>query len=160
MGDRDRAFRTPLRRNAFLVGCLDFTEHEPVEHLIVGFGEQRGNAVIVSHMAHNLGTEGAVSIPAYVGGEITGWIGSGHARTVILFHNHPRNVINAAIDNTPLPSGTDRRALAGFYSSVLPLMKFLTGGGGVRCYIGENGFVREFTTPDILYLLRLLNDGQ
>ncbi len=30
--------RVSLNRNAFLVGCLDFTEHAQQEHLIIGFG--------------------------------------------------------------------------------------------------------------------------
>ena len=28
-------FKTPVNRNGFLLGCLDLTEHEPVEHLIL-----------------------------------------------------------------------------------------------------------------------------
>lgn len=30
--------REPVNRNAFLLSCLDYSESEPLEHLLVGYG--------------------------------------------------------------------------------------------------------------------------
>lgn len=56
-------------------------------------------------------------------------------------------------DNSPLPSGTDRRTLLAYYLRPLVALKSAFGGGRVRFYLGENGFVREFHTPDVMTLL-------
>ncbi len=32
----------------------------------------------------------------------------------------------------------------------LAVLKILSGGGSVRFFVGENGFVREFRTPPLL----------
>jgi len=146
-------FRRQVNRNAFLRGCLDFTDDAPVEHLIVGFGFKRGSTTIVDQMAHTVGTEGAVSIPDHIARAITAHVQQKHANEVLLYHNHPRNPINVVFDNTPLPSGTDRRTLVSFHSDVTVLGKALMGGRRVRFYIGENGFVQEFRSPDLLSLL-------
>ncbi|MBX3403841.1 MAG: hypothetical protein KF699_10565 [Phycisphaeraceae bacterium] len=149
-------FRRELNRNAFLCGCHDFTDEAPVEHLIVGFGFQHGSTTVVESMAHAIGTEGAVSIPDHVAAAIRQYVQKEHANEVLLFHNHPRNPINIVFDNTPLPSGTDRRTLVSFHSDLKVLGKALMGGGRVRFYIGENGFVQEFRTPDLLPVLERL----
>lgn len=146
-------FRGQLNRNAFLCGCIEFTAAAPVEHLIVGFGFKHGSTTVIEQMAHAIGTEGAVSIPEHVSAAIRGFIQQEHANEVLLYHNHPRNPINVVFDNTPLPSGTDRRTLVCFHSDLKVLGKVLMGGGRVKFYIGENGFVQEFRTPDILPLL-------
>jgi len=146
-------FRSQLNRNAFLRGCGVFAADAAVEHLIVGFGFRHGSTTVVEQMAHAVGTEGAVSIPEHVSAAIRGYIQQEHANEVLLFQNHPRNPINVVFDNTPLPSGTDRRTLVSFHSDVKVLGKVLMGGGRVRFYVGENGFVQEFRTPDLLPLL-------
>lgn len=149
-------FRGKLNRNAFLRGCGVFTADAPVEHLIVGFGFRHGSTTVVEQMAHAVGTEAAVNIPEHVSAAIRGYIQQEHDNEVLLFHNHPRNPINDVFDNTPLPSGTDRRTLVSFHSDLKILGKALMGGGRVRFYIGENGFVQEFRTPDLLPLLERL----
>jgi len=149
-------FRRQLNRNAFLCGCIEFTADAPVEHLIVGFGFRHGTTTVVEQMAHALGTETAVSIPDHISGAIASYITKEHANEVLLYHNHPRNPMNVVFDNTPLPSGTDRRTLVSFHSDVKVLGKSLIGGGRVRFYIGENGFVQEFHTPDLLPFLERL----
>jgi hypothetical protein len=42
-------FKTPVNRNGFLLGCLDLTEHEPVEHLILGYGFRHGSTTKISN---------------------------------------------------------------------------------------------------------------
>ncbi len=45
-------FKTPVNRNGFLLGCLDLTEHEPVEHLILGYGFRHGSTTKISALHH------------------------------------------------------------------------------------------------------------
>jgi len=148
--------RRPLNRNAFLCGCLDFTEDELVEHLLVGFGTKRGSTTKVSEIAHVLGQAARVNFPPWLQSRLADWLSKDHEAEVVIFHNHPPNVLNAAVDNSPLASSTDRRTLLGQYLQPLIALKGLTGGGRVRYYLGENGFVREFRTPDAVAFLAML----
>src|ERR1039458_9896104 len=50
-------FRYPVTRKHFLCGCLDFTEHLPEEHLIVGYGYRRGNTTDIDCIHHVAGEE-------------------------------------------------------------------------------------------------------
>ncbi len=54
--------RHELNRNAFLCGCLDFTENEPIEHLIAGFGRHHGRTTRIEAVAHRLGSADQVDI--------------------------------------------------------------------------------------------------
>ena len=150
-------FRFPVNRNAFLCGCLDFTEHERIEHLIFGFGHQHGRTTKVTGLAHLEGQANRVSIPDELQQAIFGHVGSDHRAEVLIFHNHPRNPLNIIFDNLPLASGTDRETLLGYYAQPLVAIKSVMRGGRVRCYLGENGFVREFRTPNLLALLNKLS---
>lgn len=140
---------SPLNRNAFLCGCLDATEHEAVEHLIVGFGRRFGSTTKVGRIAHARGVESSVAVPPHFRAAITDHVQAGHANEVVLFHNHPPNWINSVFDNLPIASMTDRAALTGYHADPIVLLKTLVGGGRIRFYIGENGFVREFRTPHL-----------
>lgn len=144
--------RGQLNRNAFLCGCQAFTHDAPTEHLIVGFGFRHGSTTVVEQLCHVVGSSGSVAIPRHVAAAISNHVLQEHDNEVILFHNHPHNPINVVLDNTPLPSGADRRTLVSFHSDLCVLGKALMGGGRVRFYVGENGFVQEFCTPDLLSL--------
>lgn len=150
-------FRSPLNRNAFLCGCLDSTEPEEIEHIIFGFGHRHGLTTKVTGAARVEGEANRVSIPDALQQAVFKHVGSDHRAEVLIFHNHPRNVLNIALDNHPLASGTDRETLLGYYVQPLVAVKSLMGGGRVRCYLGENGFVREFRTPNLLSLLNRLS---
>jgi hypothetical protein len=139
----------PINRNAFLCGCLDVADGEPVEHLIVGFGERRGSTTRVSGIAHAVGTATQVAIPVYLARRIDEWITRAHRTEVLIFHNHPRNDLNALLDNLPLASHPDRSALLHYHLNPLLAVKGALGGSRVRFYVGENGFVRQFHTPNI-----------
>lgn len=147
--------RTALNRNAFLCGCLGFTERDRLEHLIVGFGNKSGSTTKVTEVAHILGQQTRVDFPAWLGSRLGQWLRSGHKCEAIVFHNHPPNDLNAAIDNAPLASSTDRRTLLKHFLQPFAALKGLTGGGRLRFYVGENGYVREFRTPDVLALLAM-----
>lgn len=148
--------RCPLNRNAFLRGCFDVTAAEPVEHLIAGFGWREGSTTKIGAVVEWTGSEGAVGIPRSFLRDAQRYLLEDRAKEVILYHNHPANVLNALVDNEPLASGTDRATLLNLHQNPLVLLKTLFGGGRFRFFLGENGFVREFRTPDILALLARL----
>ena len=152
-----REFRRPLNRNAFLCGCLDFTEHEQIEHLIVGFGHKHASTTKISSLVHVVGTEHSVSIPDAARAAIQAHAASAHNAEVLIFHNHPPNFLNAIFDSPPLPSVADRQLFLAHLVQPLVAIKTLLGGGRVRCYLGENGFVREFYTPELLNLIESLS---
>jgi hypothetical protein len=145
--------RAALNRNAFLCGSLDFTEHERIEHILLGFGQKFGQTTRVEQIAHVTGLPNEVRIPDSLQQAVVEHIHSDHRAEVLIFHNHPLNPANVLVDNTPLASGTDRETLLGYYLYPLIAIKSAMGGGRVRCYLGENGFVREFRTPNLLKLL-------
>jgi len=133
----------PLNRNAFLRGVLDVTEQEAIEHLVIGFGKRLRSTTRVETIAHGVGSARQVSIPAGLWNAMDQWL-AGHARgEVVLAHSHPRNALNILLDNVPLASGADRDAW----------LRALLQGKRIRCYLVENGFVREFRTPMLLRLL-------
>lgn len=142
--------KPPLNRNAFLCGCLDFTQTAELEHLIVGFGKKCGSTTKIESLLHFVGEESRVAIPDDLWAAIQQFVLSSASHEVVLFHNHPENVFNRIADNDPLASRADRMALTDLYTNPMLLLKAVAGRGGVRFYVGENGFVREFCTPDIL----------
>ncbi len=141
--------RTALNRNAFLLGCLEATHERAIEHLIVGFGRKHGSTTKIEAIAHHVGDSSNVSIPLQILLAMQAHVQQGHAHEVILFHNHPPNWLNAIFDNQPLPSLTDRATLTNLHTNPVLLLKVLMGGGRIRFYLGENGFVREFRTPHV-----------
>jgi hypothetical protein len=149
--------RTRLNRNAFLCDCLDFTEHEEFEHLIVGYGLKHARTTKISAIAHVSGTRDSVHIPIWIGDAINSHIADSYGAEVLIFHNHPTNLLNTLFDNTPLPSGADRQVLVAHLLEPLIAIKAFVGGGRFRSYLGENGFVREFRTPELLSLLENLD---
>lgn len=150
-------FREHLNRNAFLCGCLDFTDQETTEHLIVGFGYKYGSTTKISAITHIIGERNSVSVPESLQQNIKKHLESEYRNEVLLFHNHPRNVLNVMIDNLPLASNTDRDTWLRYFVQPLNALKAFMGGGRVRCYLGENGFVREFKTPNLLVVLNQLS---
>jgi hypothetical protein len=128
----------PLNLNAFLFGCLDFTEAEPLEHLIIGFGTAAASTTRVEALSHTVGSTDSVPIHRETWEAAEDWLKRTPRGQVILVHNHPRNFLNRLFDNPPLASGTDR------YTWVTSFLRF---GTAVRFYLIENGVVRQFRTP-------------
>lgn len=141
-----------LNRNPFLCGCLDFTEDEGVEHLIIGLGRKHGTTTKIELIGHVVGAAGQVNFTEPLQQAVHKHIASDHRAEALIFHNHPQNAINVLTDNSPFASSTDRNTLLGYYLKPLNAIKTLMNGGRVRCYLGENGFVREFCTPNVLDL--------
>lgn len=141
--------RRPLNRNAFLCGCLDYTEREAIEHLIVGLGNRHGSTTRVSAVVHVVGSEHRVGVPLGLQRQLDQWLNAGWDHEIIVFHNHPPNDVNVLFDNQPLASSPDRAILLSYYARPLVALKAFLDGGRIRFYLGENGFVREFRVPDV-----------
>lgn len=149
------SFRTPAVRNDFLCACLDTTDDKPEEHLIVGYGHQYGRTTKIERTHHVIGGARRVGIPEGVHREILRHRAHRSTAEVIVFHNHPRTgfepewfyAVKALVRDMPIPSGADRMQLQNYAFSALGLARQLTRQGGVRFYLGESGYVREFKLP-------------
>lgn len=147
-----------LVRNAFLCGCLDFTKNKPIEYLIIGYGVKRGVGTDIYAVQYVVGNECSVSIPDSVIKDVDRHSLGVPQSEIIIFHNHPYNWLNAVLDNVPLPSTTDRRTmLQKKYMEPFQFVRFLLNVGGVRFYLGENGFVNEIRTPSFIQLLKMFD---
>lgn len=147
-----------LARNDFLYGCLDFTEKEPIEHLIVGYGMARGRSSTLEAIHHIIGRTGQVQVPHDLLNIFQRYILSKPRNQIVIFHNHPTNWVNTTFDNLPMASTADRRLmLTTKYLQPFIAIKELLGLGGVQYFIGENGFVREFRMPSILQIINILS---
>lgn len=147
------SFKTPVNRNGFLLGCLDFTEDEAIEHLIVGYGQRSGSTTKINFVHHAVGTADRVSPSQAMVSELTRHGAADSRSETIIFHNHPRNVLNHLFDNLPLASNTDRKTLENMALNLAQICRTLSGAGRVLFYLGENGFVREFRWPQLITIL-------
>ena len=155
------AFRDPVNRNSFLLACLDFTEHLPEEHLIVGYGRRCGSTTKVSRLHHISGEERRVSIPPYVRDAIRRHHYSRSDAEVIVFHNHPRNgtepewlyTVKALLGDLPIASAGDREQLQHDALNPVAILRQLFAQGRVLFYLGESGFVKQFLLPRLLPFL-------
>lgn len=144
------SLRRPLARNTFLCGCLDSTALVATEHLIVGFGRRRGSTTWIADIRYELGNATSVCVPPTLNSEIDGFLAADLQNEVIVFHNHPPNLLNILFDNAPLASSRDRDSLLKMrYLEPYVALRALLGHGNIRFFLGENGFVREFRTPDL-----------
>ncbi len=146
-----------LIRNAFLCGCLDFTEDLTIEYLIIGYGKKRGCGTDVSQVEYAIGNNNSVNVVPETKNRINQHVSQASRNEAIIFHNHPKNQINILLDNIPLASSPDSDTLLrNKYLEPLILFKALFNKGSIRFYLGENGFAREYSTPNILKLLNLV----
>jgi hypothetical protein len=149
--------REPVNRNAFLLGCLDYSENEPLEHLLVGYGFRYGSTTKIDSVHHNVGTVGAVHLPPNMAHSM--WEHYGHRADseLLVFHNHPYNPLNFLFDNVPLVSRDDRIFLETRALSVPQPVRLNLNQGRVLFYLGENGFVKQFSLPSLVALLSRRN---
>lgn len=143
-----------LNRNAFLYGCLDFTDEAPVEHLIVGFGRRKGSTIRVRTICHWIGDSHSVPMPLKLRGEIVDYVGRSPANQVLVFHNHPHTIFDAVLNPPPIASVDDRGVMLSLLRHPVVALKSLLQGRQVQWHVGQNGYVREFSTPDVIGLLR------
>ncbi len=148
-----QTLRPTLNRNAFLVGCLDYTGGAEIEHLIVGVGARYGRTTKISGLMHVVGGRNSVAPTLAMQAVVQNHLRTSFKSEVIVFHNHPTNWINTAFDNLPIASGKDRSVMLRQLLAPHLLFRTLLGGGRVMFYLGENGFVRRFQTPELLDML-------
>lgn len=132
---------------------MDFTQDAGIEHLIIGFGARYGSTTKISVLMHAVGNAHSVAPTTAMQQEVKDHLQRNFKGEVIIFHNHPRNWLNETFDNAPIASGQDRTVM--LRQSLAPemLFRFLLNGGRVMFYLGENGFVRRFHTPELLDVL-------
>lgn len=149
--DQVSKLKQRLCRNSFLCGCLDFLEHEPVEYLVVGYGTKHGIGTFITGVEYILGNETSVSSTLTSRERVHKHILLSSKSEVVLVHNHPPNWLNVAFDNLPIASDADRASLvASKYLNPILAFRTLRSEGSLRFFLIENGFVREFRTPNVL----------
>jgi hypothetical protein len=161
------SLRSPIKRNSFLCGCLDFTKSLPEEHLIVGYGFRQGKTTMIERLHHVSGRERSVPIPDFVRNEIRRHHFHATDAEVIVFHNHPRTgteaewlyIVKAIAEDLPIASSADRTVLQQHAYNAVALLRKVLGQGDVHFYIGESGFVRQFNLPNILPFLDQINSA-
>jgi hypothetical protein len=52
-----------VNRNAFLIGCLEYADDKPEEHLLIGYGFRHGSTTKVESLHHIIGQTGSVHLP-------------------------------------------------------------------------------------------------
>ncbi len=163
--ERGARFQRPVRRNAFLLGCLAFSGALKEEHLIVGYGYRYGKTTGVERLHHVVGEERNVSIPIHVNNEIRRHHHSETDAEVIVFHNHPRignegeglYFIKAILEDLPIPSSQDRGVLQHYAFNLVGLARQLLNQGRVLFYLGESKYVKQFNLPQLLPFLEQLD---
>lgn len=149
--------KSPLGRNAFLCGCLDRLQHQPVEHLIVGFGEERGSSTRIDRLAHLVGSSGSVAFPPWVLDTISTELGTPRGAALVV-HNHPAESLDSQLDALPIASVADRQLLIEAHGGwPMFLARSAKGDRRLRFYVVASGFMREFRTPALLRTLMQLN---
>lgn len=152
--------KSQIIRNRFLYNCHLFTQDEPIEHLIIGYGKKQGPTTRVEKIQHIIGEQNQVSIPEVVSKNLQLWQATGVKNEVVVFHNHPEDWLGSLTGRLPLASETDRDTMIAYKLKPLYLLQTYFGGGGILFYVGEKGKVREIRIPTlnkISEILQLLN---
>jgi hypothetical protein len=143
----------PVNRNAFLIGCAEYADDKPEEHLLIGYGFRHGSTTKVQSLHHVIGAKGYVRLPDAVAHTMWDHYGQDRRSELLVFHNHPYNPLNFLFDNLPLASRADRLFLEARALNPPELTRFLLGQGRIMFYLGENGFVKEFRLPSVVALI-------
>lgn len=149
----------PVNRSSFLAACYDATHDARIEHLIVGYGTKYRNTTKISHLHHVVGGEHSVTPTQRMLDEIRKQMTEVCKGEVIFFHNHPKWFLNVLMDNLPLASSQDRDTASNLKFNLFQFLKTVFGNGDVRCYVGENGFVKEFVLPPFDKLIELYHQA-
>lgn len=150
-------FGAAVNRNGFLCGCLDYTDNEPIEHLLVGYGHRFGATTRIHAIHHVRGNSDSVAISTGVCHAMWQHWALGCKSELIVFHNHPISTWSRLIDHLPLPSTVDRLTLERLALKPTQLLRTFFGKGRVLFYLGQNGFVRQFRLPNFQSILAMLD---
>ncbi len=137
-----------LNRNRFLVACLVYTEPAPVEYLT---NFRIGLKACFDHHSYPVDAppHSWILHPTLVV-FIDDFYRNDHATEVLLFHNHPKNVLNVASANLPLAPAADRSLQLYYALTLTPyhVMKTLNRGGGIRfCWAKTLAFGSQSDNP-------------
>ena len=146
-------FRGQVNRNAFLIGCLEYADHKPEEHMIIGYGFRYGTTTKVESLHHIIGEAGTVRLPEAVAHTMWDFYGQHESNELLVFHNHPYNPLNFLFDNWPLASRQDRLFAEARGLQPPELARRVLSQGRILFYLGENGQVKEFYLPSVVALL-------
>ena len=146
-------FRNEVNRNSFLIGCLQYADHKPQEHMLIGYGFRHGSTTKVESLHHVIGEASHVPMPDNVAHTMWEFYGQYEKNELLIFHNHPYNPLNLLLDNLPLASRQDRLFLEARALNPEQILRRLLGQGRILFYLGENGEVKEFRLPSIVALL-------
>ena len=74
---------------------------------------------------------------------------AGSRNEVVIFHNHPRNVMNHLLDNQPLASNPDRKMLENLTLNIFQICRQISQGGrvlftSVKMGLSANSIVRDW----------------
>jgi hypothetical protein len=146
-------FRDQANRNSFLIGCLQYADDKPEEHMLIGYGFRHGSTTKVESLHHVIGAAGTVRLPDAVAYAMWDFYGQHEDNELLIFHNHPYNPLNFLFQNLPLASRQDRLFLEARALNPQQIARRLLAKGRVLFYLGENGDVKEFRLPSVVALL-------
>jgi len=146
-------FRALVNRNAFLIGCGEYSHEKREEHLLIGYGIRHGSTTKVESLQHVIGGKGSVQLPSAIAHAMWDYYGQHEDNELLIFHNHPYNPLNFLFDNMPLASRADRPFLEYRALNPLTIARLLLNQGRIKFYLGENGYVKEFRLPSIVALI-------
>ncbi len=146
-------FRDQVNRNAFVLGCGAYTDGKPEEHLLIGYGFRHRSTTKVESLHHALGARGTVRLPDTMAHAMWDYYEQHEDNELLIFHNHPYNPLNFLLDNLPLASRQDRLFLKARALHPQQLLRRLLGQGRILFYLGENGYVKEFSLPSTIAIL-------
>jgi|SRR5208337_97310 len=152
-------FRNRVTRNAFLLGCGEYTNGKAEEHLLIGYGFRHGSTTRVESLHHAIGSAGSVRLPDAMAHAMWDYYGQDDGNELLIFHNHPYNPLNFLLNNLPLTSRRDRLFLEARALHPQQLVRRLLGQGRILFYLGENGYVKEFRLPSIVALFNRCADA-
>ena len=146
-------FRGQVNRNAFVLGCGAYADGRSEEHLLVGYGFRYGRTTKVECLHHATGGAGSVRLPNTMAHAMWDYYGQHEDNELLIFHNHPYSPLSFLRDHLPLASRQDRRFLEARALHPQQLLRRLLGQGRILFYLGENGYVKEFSLPSIIAML-------
>jgi hypothetical protein len=155
---KSAVLRYSATRKHFLCGCLDYTDRQPEEHLIVGYGFRSGNTTDIVSIHHVIGERGRVIVPQDIQQQISRHHFHRSDAEVIVFHNHPRTgdepawfcTLKALLEDIPIASNADREQVRHHAYNPVAMARQLLGQGRVLFFLGESGLVKAFNIPPLL----------
>ncbi len=154
------ALRQPIKRSSFLGACLDLTDEEPIEHLVVGYGNKHGNTTKIASVHHVIGEDHSVMPTPEIIQTIWQHTQQSRSGEVVVFHNHPQTWLNTLLGNLPIASSADRRFVEKLRYNPYQIAKLIFESGDVLFFLGENGCVKPFSLPSFDGMIEALRAAQ